>query len=390
MKISTAIKSIGLGLVLAATGTARGKEAPEPAASPRPRIEAVFVLDTTGSMRGLIKAAQEKIWSIASTLCQARPAPELEIGLVGYRDRGDQYVTRVTQLSSDLDRVYADLMAFQAQGGGDSPESVNQALHEAVTGIGWSQDNSTYRVIFLVGDCPPHMDYQDDVRYPESCRLAAEQGIVVNTIQCGSHGPTTPIWAEIASLGSGVFFQVEQSGGAVEAATPYDVKLADLSRQLDSTRVFYGTAEVRESQEERVALAGRIYAEAPAAAVAQRAVFNESESGKCNFLGIKELVNDLADGTVSLAEVNDDELPSPLRTMEPAERAAYLNEKAEERGRLQEQIRDLSKKRQDYIREEIVRRAGAGASSSLDHQLYAAISAQAAVKGIKCEGGPVY
>ena len=53
------------------------------------RVEVVFVLDTTGSMGGLIAAAKEKIWSIASTLAQAQQAPEISMGLVAYRDRGD-------------------------------------------------------------------------------------------------------------------------------------------------------------------------------------------------------------------------------------------------------------------------------------------------------------
>src|SRR5262245_46426049 len=34
------------------------------------KVEVVFVLDTTGSMEGLIAAAKEKIWSIATTLSQ--------------------------------------------------------------------------------------------------------------------------------------------------------------------------------------------------------------------------------------------------------------------------------------------------------------------------------
>src|SRR4029077_17054978 len=53
------------------------------------RVQVVFVLDTTGSMGGLIAAAKEKIWSIAITLAQARQTPEISMGLVAYRDRGD-------------------------------------------------------------------------------------------------------------------------------------------------------------------------------------------------------------------------------------------------------------------------------------------------------------
>ena len=84
----------------------------------RPQIDVVFVLDTTGSMGGLIQAAKEKIWSIASTMASAQPAPGIRIGLVAYRDRGDDYVTKVVDLSSDLDSVYAKLMDFAANGGG--------------------------------------------------------------------------------------------------------------------------------------------------------------------------------------------------------------------------------------------------------------------------------
>ncbi len=102
-----------------------------------PRIDVVFALDTTGSMGGLIDAAKEKIWSIAGTMASAQPAPEIRMGLIAYRDRGDAYVTRVLDLSQDLDSMYAALMDFKAAGGGDGPESVNEALHDAVNRISW-------------------------------------------------------------------------------------------------------------------------------------------------------------------------------------------------------------------------------------------------------------
>jgi Mg-chelatase subunit ChlD len=82
-------------------------------------IEVVFILDTTSSMSGLIQAAKEKIWSIANTMASAQQNPDIRMGLVAFRDRGDAYITRVYDLSEDLDSMYASLMDFRAEGGGD-------------------------------------------------------------------------------------------------------------------------------------------------------------------------------------------------------------------------------------------------------------------------------
>src|SRR5437867_7998383 len=67
----------------------------------KPRIEVCFVLDTTGSMGGLIEGAKQKIWSIANEMISAKPTPELKLGLIGYRDRGDEYVVKSFQLTDE-------------------------------------------------------------------------------------------------------------------------------------------------------------------------------------------------------------------------------------------------------------------------------------------------
>ena len=134
----------------------------------RPEIEVVFVLDTTGSMGGLIAAAKEKIWSIATHARAAQAAPEISMGLVAYRDRGDAYVTQVVDLTKDLDSMYAKLMQFRADGGGDGPESRQPgARRRGQQDLVEPRTSNAYKVVFLVGDAPPHMDYQDDVKYPD-------------------------------------------------------------------------------------------------------------------------------------------------------------------------------------------------------------------------------
>jgi Mg-chelatase subunit ChlD len=358
-------------------------------ANERPRIEVVFVLDTTGSMSGLIQAAKDKIWSIASTMALAQPAPDIRMGLVAYRDRGDAYVTRVVDLSADLDSMYATLMDFAADGGGDGPESVNQALYDAVHRVSWSQDPDAYRAVFLVGDAPPHMDYQDDVKYPQTLGVATRKGILVNAVQCGSNAGTTGQWQRIAALGNGRFFQVEQAGSAVAIATPFDAELAQLSAKLDETRLYYGNAEEKKRQALKLEAADKLHTAASVESRARRAAFNTSKAGSTNFLGDGELVDDVASGRVALSSIEPKSLPAPMQAMAPEERTALIEETAARRDELKAEIRKLAVQREAYLREKVEEAGGAG--DSLDHKIYSAVREQAAAKGLTYEAdAPAY
>jgi Mg-chelatase subunit ChlD len=352
------------------------------------RVEVVFVLDTTGSMSGLIDAAQEKIWSIASTLAQAQQAPEISMGLVAYRDRGDAYLTQVIDLNRDLDSMYAKLMDFRADGGGDGPEAVNEALEAAIHRMSWSQDQSTYKVVFLVGDAPPHMDYQDDVKYPQIVAAAAAKGIVVNTIQCGSMGDTVAPWQHIATLGRGRYFTVEQAGSAVAVETPFDARIATLAAELDATRLYYGSAEQQAAMAGKVAATERLNDEASVAARARRGAFNVSESGAANFLGERELVADVASGRVDAATLPAAELPATVAALAPEQRRVLLVETAQKREELQRQIAALAAERDTYIEAEV--EAAGGAKDSLDQQIYEAVREQAAPLGLDYDNGPSF
>jgi len=353
------------------------------------KIEVVFVLDTTGSMSGLIEAAKEKIWSIASSLAQAESAPEIRMGLVAYRDRGDNYVTRVTGLSSDLDSLYATLMDYRANGGGDTPESVNEALDDALGKISWSQDQNTYQAIFLVGDAPPHMDYQDERQYPQIIAEARKRGIVVNAIQAGAAHATGTEWQKIAALGTGEYFQVDTAGSAVAIATPYDKKLAGLSEELDATRLYYGDSKTRAEKETKLAATRKLHESASVESRARRAAFNTSGSGEVNLLGSNELVDDVSSGRVDLDAIKPDELPEPLQAMPSAVAKDMIREKAEQRQELQSEIRELSQQRSDFLKKKVDESGGAAAS--LDDRIYSAVREQAAAKGFRYEtAAPAY
>ncbi len=247
-----------LAATLALPGVAFGKTMSTPAvpAKPaKPRIEVCFVLDTTGSMGGLIEGAKQKIWSIANEMIAAKPTPDMRVGLVAYRDRGDEYVTKPFALTNDMDQVYATLCTFGANGGGDGPESVNEALAAAVEKMEWSQDRSVLKLVFLVGDAPPHMDYATGPKYPQVCQAALKRDLIINTVQCDSQGDTAEIWREIARLSEGSYVAIAQSGSMVAMTPPLDAELGRLNAAVNATVIGYGDAEVRREVVGKVAFA---------------------------------------------------------------------------------------------------------------------------------------
>jgi von Willebrand factor type A domain len=145
-----------------------------------PRLDVLFLLDATGSMGDEIGQIQQTIVSIAERIDQIQPRPELRFALVSYRDRGDDYVTRVDDFTTDVAVFQQRLLSTRADGGGDEPESLNEGLHAATQRVSWADD--AVRLSFLVADAPPHLDYAQDYDYGREAQVAVSKGIKVYTI----------------------------------------------------------------------------------------------------------------------------------------------------------------------------------------------------------------
>src|SRR5205807_4411448 len=347
-----------------------------PTLQSKPRIEVCFVLDTTGSMGGLIEGSKQKIWSIANEMISAQPTPELKLGLIGYRDRGDEYVVKSFGLTDDIDAIYAHLREFQANGGGDATESVNEALAEAIHKMPWSGDSKVLKIIFLVGDAPPHMDYPNGPKYPDLCREAAEKDLIINTIQCGEMAETKPIWQEIAKLSEGSYVGISQSGNVAVISTPMDKELSRLNERIGATLIPYGDAKLQSEVHAKYAAAKS----APVSAMADRLSYN-SKTGKA-VQGGGESVDALNDKTLKLDEIDQKQLPTELQKLDRSELQKRIANARDERADLQKQIVELSKKREGYIQSENKRLAAEGKGDAFDQKVTETLHAQAAKKGI--------
>lgn len=172
----------------------------------RPQLDVVFVVDSTGSMADEIDVVKDQVRSMIRKVQSGQPRPDVRCGVVTFRDRGDEYVTRSWQLTEDLDKIDEVIQALEADAGGDTPESVNEALHAAVSGMDWNPDPTSGKVLFLIGDAAPHMDYPDDYDYRTELSNARQKGIKVHTWGCsGIVESGEREFRDIAQLGAGDF-----------------------------------------------------------------------------------------------------------------------------------------------------------------------------------------
>jgi len=359
----------GAALVGGGGGAAQVKPAAKPV------VEMVFALDTTGSMGGLIEGAKKKIWGLASYVAQGHPTPDLRVGLVAYRDKGDEYVTRSFDLDRNLDAVYGRLRGFEAAGGGDGPEHVAKALHDAVNAMSWTDRPEVVKVIYLVGDAPPHTDYDDGYDYLAIAAAAGRRGIAIHTIRCGNDPQTEDAWRRVATAGRGQFMTIAQNGGMNEERTRYDEELARLHDRLNDTVVGYGAA-----------------APAQAAAIAASHGFGiEEKVNRAAYLGAKgdaaeggDLVADVKSGRLMLDKLAPADLPAELRALPKAEQAARLEAKAKERAGILGEIKTLSAARaKDLASDELAgKRASADAFDGVARKVMKKSVADNALSGL--------
>ena len=176
----------------------RGKE---PRAEEGFSVDIGFALDTTGSMREEIDAVKATLRKVA----QSMNGVDVRVGLVEYKDKGDEFVTRVYPMASDVTRFANDVSSLSASGGGDMPEAMSQGFHDALTRLDW-RPAATARLLFVIGDAPPHVEDQNGPDYADDARLAARKGVQVHGVAASG----------MDALGQVVFRQISQYTGGTE------------------------------------------------------------------------------------------------------------------------------------------------------------------------------
>lgn len=365
-------------LIFLAPATAQ-ENTQKPAAA-KELVQIAILLDTSGSMEGLIEQAKSQLWKIVNEMALAKKkgaSPQVEVALYEYgKDSipaSEGYLRMIVPLSTDLDKISEELFKLTTNGGS---EYCGQVIERATQSLQWAKSNDHLKVIFIAGNEP---FTQGAVEYKKSCKEAISKGIIVNTIFCGSfqEGIDTN-WKDGADLADGKYINIDHNQVVVDIAAPQDAEIMALGKKLNETYVAYGTkgALSKTRQEAQDTNASSI---AGSGAMVQRSVAKASKQYSNSGW---DIVDAEKEGKVKVEELDEATLPEEMKKMSTKERKDYIEKKTKERAALQDKINTLRQKRDQYI---AAKQKTSAEKTTLDAAVINAIKEQAKKKNYKFE-----
>lgn len=341
-----------------------------------PVVQLAILLDTSGSMQGLISQAKTQLWKIVNEFISAKQngkTPVVQVALYEYgnssANKKDHYIRQLIPLSRDLDTVSEKLFELTTNGG---EEYCGAVIRECTKNLGWDPSPKTYKAIFIAGNEP---FTQGPVNAIKACSNAIKNGIIVNTIHCGSdyNGRKTK-WAAGADAADGKYLVIDHNQSVTDIETPHDKEIEKLNEELNRTYIYYGRKGLL--GKEKQIMQDRNAKNAAPAAVQARIVTKASS----NYTNSSwDVVDASKQKGFDISKIKDADLPEEMKTMTLEERKAYVAKMAANRTEIQAKIREAGKKRAAFIAEKAKE---SGKEDTLGDAISTAVREQAGKKAI--------
>lgn len=309
-------------------------------------IQVALLLDTSGSMSGLIEQAKSQLWQILNTLANTEKENEetkLEIALYQYGSptygKRSSQIRQLSGFTTDMDFISKKLFALSTSGG---EEYCGEVITTSINELEWGKDDSNFKMIYIAGNEP---FTQGPINYAEACQLAKKQDITVNTIFCGSYqeGIQT-MWKQGAQLADGEYMNIDHNQTTVYIETPYDKKINELNQKLNETYIPYG-AEGKMKKENQTKQDANAFSYSSANA-ASRASFKSSKKYKAESWDLIDAYKD--EGSIS-GSIEMETLPDSLQTLTVEELEVKIKTISVQRANIQNEIQQLNSKRLIHI-----------------------------------------
>ena len=333
-------------------------------------IKVAFLLDTSGSMNGLIEQAKSQLWQILNQLSTATTEngqwPQIEIALYEYgKSDATNSIRKLSDLTKDMDFISEQLFALTTNGGN---ENCGEVIMTSLDELTWGEDEKDLKLIFIAGNEPFS---QGPVNYVTAVKKANQREIYVNTIFCGDHERGYENhWARGAKLGGGEYMNIDHNTVTAYIPTPHDKKITKLNSKLNSTYVPYGKNGKEKAKNQK--LQDKNASSYSQSNAAERAIFKSSVNYQANDW---DLVDAYKKDPTILDNIND--LPEAYQGMSKEELIAQIQMKSNERAQVQNEIRKHHVERIKYLKK------NRNDDKNLSNSIRKSLEAQAKRKGYR-------
>ncbi len=345
-----------------------------------PLVQIAVLLDTSGSMSGLIEQAKTQLWKLVNEFITAKQdgkTPVVQVALYEYGkdalNSKEHWIRQIQPLTRDLDKVSEELFALNTNGG---EEYCGAVIQRATKDLAWDPNPKVYKAIFIAGNEP---FTQGPIDSKQSCKDAIAKGIIVYTIHCGGEAQgIAEHWNQGALLAEGKYLVIDQNQAIVHIEAPQDKEIVKLNEELNKTYINYGAAAPA-SKARQIAQDDNAADKAQSGAAVQRTLSKVSAN---YFNGSWDLVDARKSKDFDITKVKEADLPEEMKKMTIDERQVYLTKKTAEREEIQKKVLTLNKERESYV---ATQRKESAKTDTLDTAMTKALRAQAEKKGIAWE-----
>ena len=199
-------------------------------------MQIALLLDTSGSMSGLIEQAKSQLWNILNELAKTtkgEDTPTLEIALYEYgnpsKSTNKYEIHQLSPFTTDMDYISEKLFSLRTNGG---EEYCGAVIKASLDNLDWTNKEGL-KMIYISGNEP---FTQGPIGYQKVCEVAQSRDIVVNTIYCsdGARNEATD-WRLGATAGGGEYFTINHNETTAFVETPYDDEINQLNGELNKT-----------------------------------------------------------------------------------------------------------------------------------------------------------
>lgn len=368
-------------------------------ASGIPTADIAILLDTSGSMQGLINQVRDGLWQTLNNLGELKRDGEkarLRLSLYEYGSGSvsaeANFLQQLSPLTTDHTKIAEKLFATKATG---SQEYSGTAISMASHDLKWTADSLDFKSIVIAGNETIH---QGPIKPLQAAIDAFNKHIIVNSIFAGpqtitrggfgggfgGHGcafcppnpnpnPTpspdpvkNPIfveWELLAQAGGGETLNIDHNNAIPYVKSPFDERIVEITKEINETFLPFGK-NGRDEYDRMLDLDGRIR-NSGAGSYMDWGSYRGGNFGSAT-IAKWDLVTAMEDENFDLSAIPESELPEQLRGLSMKDKKAFIKKFADKRKVLEEEARDLREQRRVFVENELRDRQGQDQQSFAD------------------------